>query len=1292
MFGSFGGFFVTEFMMPTYYLEKPSIFYDPNNCIPKVGHCVIEASAGTGKTYTISKLFVDLIYQGIDPVKCLFITFTNKATAELQERLRKEVEGLANAFRCPNPDATQIKVGDDTLKTSVSADDAYKFWCMDELHQQRFLNAVDQFSKIRISTIDSLTHNMMQENGDLSSLAPKLVVSNELPEDIAFANFMRFDVTNDDWIKAVVCAYEHYEKSDSNKLSNGGNYDINACFKKHLIDAYKTGTASCIPIEQIVKFEQNKDETPDIAYRNRCIEALTEFYQLLEGQTPEEIKGSIKKAKFIVQKNKKEKLFGAFKIHGAMFSTDPWRYWLLGMQDVSQAEFNTHKDYQPNLTPLTTAVDRLKQLVVDRVYFLTRYALPKFAATMEQVKQSQGVFEHNDFTQKLAYDVQTSEKLKQRFRERWSVAVVDEFQDTSADQWNLFSGAFMNLVENENGVKVPKWQLGDPRLFVIGDPKQAIYSFRGGDLVMYRHAVKTVAMCDCHTNENQNTKVTLDTNYRASKKVIDACNIIFDHYWNDQNKSLPEVQCMDFVKVNSVHDDWVIYDTMTDCEAKKMSPAVYYGKIENDRIAEIIDRLLNEAVIVKGKGSDQKIKNVEKICILGRKVDDFNSIKTALNMRGIDYIGTGLKKAAELFSLPEVLSLVRVMYAVLEPYKAGNIEAALNSILFGIQLDQLGNVYDHKDPEASVLGRKFIEWNKLARDRKQLANIGIIFEDILKFSNFAERLALLSESLMPYENVRAVIDYLSSLAIVEKLDWASLIARMSAIRHGEVSLGENELYVAHPQARVELMTIHKSKGLEADIVIVLPVKESSSSIQRFLKYHEEKATDEGGIAKPRVFPQMKNGNASSAKDMKQALDEQQAEEIRLLYVALTRAKMRLYICKSEKSNLDFYDKLDALMDEMRGASNPVIADMDEQLRTYWPPTSSLDDSLSELQRRGAPDAVADGQSDAFSREHLPVRRGRTVVTYSSVAPKLDLTANDDVWGRESIYAPREQGTAPVMTRGKNTGNFLHKLLEVMPLDDFQAVYATDQAKPLCSPLESFNEQNKLREKSERIQRIYQTNQTVYRISDTDLALAKKMLQNTLLKPLANVPLNGFRAPEKDWLPTNLCALTRRSVARELEFICDASQVFDDETAKFFFCSTDADGQTVFDEAGWQRFMAQLKHNFDQSALIKGTFDAVFQVGNRLFLLDWKSDSLERFDQASMRDYVMEHFIVQASFYAYAIKSEMARINAHKAECLDAHKAEGNEPVVYGGMLYVFLRGINDDPQNSDGFFFIPPEV
>ena len=212
--------------------------YIPKNCkllsgdsetgvlpIQPHGHYAIEASAGTGKTYTISKLFFDLVVRGVDPAEILVTTFTRAATAELKKRLHDEIRNAMKAF------VDKSKPGSES---EPAPEDMTAYWRIDDEVYKRLCRCDEKFGSVTISTLDSLVQRILRENAELSLSCSDFEVAQQFQTGDAFRRFMTEIVPNNEILLAIVSAYPSIESPKRTTLSDDSAFYQDLSFSSEL--------------------------------------------------------------------------------------------------------------------------------------------------------------------------------------------------------------------------------------------------------------------------------------------------------------------------------------------------------------------------------------------------------------------------------------------------------------------------------------------------------------------------------------------------------------------------------------------------------------------------------------------------------------------------------------------------------------------------------------------------------------------------------------------------------------------------------------------------------------------------------------------------------------------------------------------------------------------------------------------------------------------------------------------------------------------------------------------------
>lgn len=1213
---------------PKYFL-KPEVL----NQIPTDGHCVIEASAGTGKTYTLVRLYLDLILTGKAKVEEILVaTFTRKATAELRERLAAIIDDALAAKD------TKPKEGD--------------FWEINDAEMERLKTAKRDFYKATISTLDSMTHRIISDNHDLVDLDANAEPSTEGVKAEAFARFMREDVPKNDLLKDMLYAFDKYDAQDSDVISLEDGYNSAGVTLRKMLE--EQTAQDCVEVD-----------VDPVLLGDKGLEHKKSFLALLASTKEKPLTGArILAIRHAWTGSKRAQGSGLDDelVFLELLNNGAECRWLLAAnyfakirKEWKNIESKQGVDDDPKFEEAWIFLYN-HSFYLDE--FVAAYARPLYLEKLKACKEAFGLYDYDDFTQALAKTLKGKPQLANRVRDRWKIAIVDEFQDTSPAQWDILKRCFFDEAGG--------------RLFVIGDPKQAIYGFRGADIYTYREALELIK-----------NKVCLNDNYRSTPKVVDVINAFFtgslfrteeerkqaglDMYSLFQEKPTEtKVFYNAYETVDAGHKDWVCKDLKidkelsalglltVDCEVNK-KVADRLGALSQAIVDEIECLLYDENFKIgrESINSEGKIewRDIQKIYILGRNHKDFERIKPLLVKAGIPFESVS-SSYDSLFNVPEIYELTWIMLAIENPTDRSLIAAALNTSLFGVCLPDIAGAID---VEHSPYLPLFSDWSKKA-NKGQFSQV---FEEILSKSQYRERLSLYGYGDEAYHNVVSAIDYLLAQAAKKNLAWTDLCELLGELRRGELKA---ELSSEPDPQKVSLMTIHSCKGLEADVVFLLADYDYGKVGRKKASYYHRKSEDAASKSEDAASsvvralrPYQTNTGGEEADIL-----EQELEEERLLYVTMTRASLRLYlpfyknIKEPDKPKKERKDRLSRL----QFACKKLPPDVEVAAKTLVE-IAKLAKNAAKVQEEAAASPLASqvtessdpkpsgsdqekgvcgGLNDVIKAKRDELSRANSkpteadypkpqrVSSYSSLEREGKRNETLDfskIW--ESVSSDQKAVRESWLPRGTTTGTFLHKLLE-----DIDFSFVQQQHKLNCSA------DNWLSELSapgvEKAQQMFKKTADAYGFVAKALVEAQRLV---FLALTTSIPVHA---------PDGLCGVN--AVTKELEFLCSKK----------------------YSSSDWPK-------NAENSSYLKGFIDLLYWQGDKLYALDWKSDTLDDYRPDALRKHVQERYQGQVDIYSFAVRRWLS--------------AMGKDPdESYGGMLYVFLRGLKID--SNDGFCFFEP--
>ena len=799
--------------------------------LPLQGRQLIEASAGTGKTFSITRIYLRLLLEKrLDVRNILVMTFTRAATEELRGRLAGELRHALDSW------------GD------ADADDFYQ-----EMHarfpaeQARPVlhRALLYLDEAPVYTIHSFCRQVLMRHAFVTGLDFDTSMEQELDE-------LNLQAVRD-WYRCLAVTEEEYRLvaqywPDPEKFMAsfgcllGKPLRLAMADPGQLLRAWRARKQACkkqLQQQQGQLFALLVDGRKDSEKRSREWRALMEWLDR-EDDTPMPREAA------------------AF-LHGGRWSRSPAR------KEID-AWLNRVKALKKDGAKLQQRLHKAAayRLVVEGLEAMERSIL--------QAKQMQRVMGFDDLVERLASALEgaSGQALAQMLAREYPAALVDEFQDTDPLQYRILQQVYAPVRREETV------------LYLIGDPKQAIYAFRGGDVFAYLRA-----------RSDADLQWYMDTNWRSSAAMVQACNRLFHGAPLDQPAA--DVFGLDIeykpVRASGRGDETALRDEERPAALQLVHlPAgenqAPYTKAEfRKRMAQWcaaeIARLLGGKVLL-GKTPLQ----AKDIVVLVRDRTEAEVMRTALD--GVALPSVYLSLRDKLFASEQARDLHQALLGILELEDERLARAALASAYLGGDARQLWRMNEDED----LWERQHMRLQQL---RQLWREQGFV----------AMALALFHQHYQPpaRERERALTN---SLHLMELLQQASQRHRRprellnwlgEQIRGGGENL-EAELRLETDADLLRIQTQHGAKGLEYPVVFIPfascyknPLKIGKRSIEVF-SFHDRNTLE----------PVSHLGWDEAAAELTR--EESHAESVRLLYVAVTRAVHRCYIGSTELSDVE----------------------------------------------------------------------------------------------------------------------------------------------------------------------------------------------------------------------------------------------------------------------------------------------------------------------------------------------------------------------------------------------------
>ena len=994
---------------------------------PLRGSQLIEASAGTGKTFTISALYLRLVLghggessgfgRELLPPQILVVTFTDAATKELRERIRTRLAEAARYFRDETP-------APDSLIAELREEFSPEQWsgCANRLDI-----AAQWMDEAAVSTIHSWCQRMLREHAfDSGSLFTQTLETDH--------SDLLGEVLRDYW--RLFC-YPMQDDALSWVRTNWGGPAALLPRVRGLFASERESTQGKEPAELIAEsLLERRTALVDLKmpWQQWADELLAICQQGVASKT---VDGRKMQARYFEPWFEKIKAWAADEaLEQLDIGTGFTRLTPDGMAEAWKGEVPRH----PGLDAMPGLKLSLDGLPTPDAAVL-QHAAQWVGARFEEEKRRRAEMGFDDMLLRLdaALQADGGERLASLIREQFPVALIDEFQDTDPVQYRIFESIYR--IEENNP---------ECGLFLIGDPKQAIYAFRGADIYTYLRA-RQATTGRLHT---------LGTNFRSSHGMVNAVNHVFERaelretgrgaflFREDSGENpVPFLPVQSQGRKEVLHVDGQslaalnIWHLVAD---QPLSGVVYRQQLAAACASEITALLNGGQQGLAGFTQDGKAFRgllPADIAILVRDGKEAQAVRGELSARGVRSVYLSDKDS--VFAAQEAHDLLTWLKACAEPDAERPLRAALASITLNLTLAELEQLnQDELAWEARVM--QFRRYREIWRKQGVLPMLRRLLHDFQ-----------LPQALITRSDGERVLTNLLHLSELLQQAAAELDGEQALIRHLSEHLalsgqaGEEQiLRLESDEQLVKVVTIHKSKGLEYPLVF-LPFICSAKPVDGSrlpLHYH-----DAAGKAQVTLKP--------TAELIALADDERLAEDLRLLYVALTRAQHACWLGVTDLkrgNNNSSVLHLSALGYLLGGgaalAESAGLTRWLEDLQQDCPALSysEMPEATSELYHPPRNEATLlaplipkrKASENWWIASYSALRIGDSMSVGSDEAPENPQAQKlfDDE--RLDPEAPREVATGGAdihrFPRGPNPGTFLHGLLEWAGDEGFNA--------------------------------------------------------------------------------------------------------------------------------------------------------------------------------------------------------------------------------------------------------------
>lgn len=1336
---------------------------------------MIEASAGTGKTFTISNLVVRLLLEGLkngkgekatplDIEDILVVTFTNAAASDLRARILEKIHTCRVLFEAigkgqktvdsldendPLKDIVELYLKDKLkVKDSLENNNAVDINIQQKqaiLYSRLLIRAERSIDKASISTIHSFCNKALNQIYSFEAgRAFNVELTNDVEEEKREAAFsvwrdlfykdsdfnkdlllelldkdsplsFKKTVANLDRVRLINYAKGYFGFSLKSYYQSSEKLQKTPIARlKYLLDAVEKDIASINEehAQDIQIVEKYKDE---VFAANGGPGSL---YELAKGEPKKNpIKSDVKSILKSLLANIASGKFNSFNFGQEIKKNVKKSYdfkdfynedsnFVSGIKDYAFARLAEIDEFEKAASSvIITAlgmqanVDLIKK---ELEYLVSVMMIKKIDALCER----DNLISNNEVLRQLAVAL-TKEKdrrdvLASLLRKRYPIAMIDEFQDTDPVQFTVFSKLYLNQdAVNSNA-----------HCYLIGDPKQSIYKFRGSDINSYNEAKSQI-------EEIGGCVYTLETNYRSNANVVKAVNGIFaqvkegcdsnyvtkpfdynDSYSKKTPSNIkfepviasPNSEKSSFYFDIPIEDNLVASDeNLSDTSENNTSVCNFVRKIEfNDKTkAEVLMQAISKSVAlevkrcllygkINSKGNVRAVKPSD-IAILVSNKNENKAIQDALKELSIQSVyfsddESVLSSSSQSKSYSnssddtkkasvEAENIIYLMEAICNSTNASKVYRLLGSSLLSLTREEFIQKTDsfEFDDEISLLRECGNKWES--------------YGFITAFLYYLNKHDLLKTMLNAENGERALSNYFQIAEIIQSINSkvigsnAQLLWFKDLVLNGNSDLSDDvtKKHLESEQSLVKIYTIHKSKGLQYPIVFS-PFLFGTTNYDKDGIYYDPHDRHVSLSLNP---SEPVNGTAISELEKVASLQE----KVRLLYVDLTRAQLANFVF------LPIYndEKKTNAVSALRSITIPKEGELLKALDS-----EELFTNLNKFDNESDPDnekliaAKVKVESQCSEKIDEPssldkgsVDNSFTVTSYSAITSGAhnDMFASDidekeiepDANDLEEDISNEERNLINfTFSRGSAAGSFLHKLLEIVL---------------------SRNDVNKEDQDS-----IYQFVNSQLKYDYYHLISNQGNEKICALASWLNNILNANLLPESsknDHL--KLSDLTPDNCARELDYYLPCKdfkvKVLNKLCHEFYAKVVKDNNLSHIPDLPDLK-----KSNF--KGFMKGSLDLVAKFttkqGDKFFMIDYKSnylgDSFGDYTQDSILKSIFEaRYDVQILFYSLALYRFL------KCTLHDFLYEKD-----FGGVMYLYLRGMNSNNTVSPGQFYVRP--
>ncbi|MDQ0429040.1 ATP-dependent helicase/nuclease subunit A [Planomicrobium stackebrandtii] len=863
---------------------------------------LVSAAAGSGKTAVLINRMIEKVLAEEDPIsvdELLVVTFTNASAAEMRHRMSNALEKAV----AENPESSHLKKQLRLInKAQISTLHSF---CLQVVKQYAYLLEIDpgfriagdtEAALLRDDILEAVLENAYEGEGaeavyrladsftsDRSDQAMEVLLSK-------LYDYSRVHPDPEDWLQQVPALYDVAETAAIDELPFIGDLKLTIGHAlEEALQLTQQGLQLALQpdgpalLEDTFKTDAEVIQAALAALENSwdSLYAFSKSFQFEKAASikkdscdpavAEEAKGIRNEVKKIVTG-----LFDAY------FTRSPKRL----LEEMRE------------MAPMMKTLVKLTQIFADQ------YKVLKIDRALVDFSD----LEH--YALEILSDEGRPSAIAKEYQDRFKEVLVDEYQDT-----NLLQETILNLVKSG--------EEHDGNLFMVGDVKQSIYRFRLAEPMLFLGKYARFR----HDAESTGLRIDLNANFRSRKEILDGTNYIFSQIMGERVGEIDYDEAA-ALKAKAPYPDHqipielaLIHEPETEEEA--VDEDLVKSQWEARFIAKKIKEMMDQEMLVNDPWTQQQRKlEYRDIVVLMRSMTWSSDFVDEFKMAGIPLYA---ELTGGYFDALEVMIMLNTLRVIDNPYQDIPLASVLRAPFIGLKENELAEIrlaapqasfYEAVktfmragtgiDPAAAKKLQRFVLQLEGWRNQARRGSLAELIWQVYLDTNYYEMAGAMTNGKQRQANLRALHDRALEY---EKTSFRGLFRFLRFIdrmRERGDDLGTAKS-LSEKENVVRLMTVHKSKGLEFPVVFFAGTGRSFNEMDFRKSYLFDQ---DYGLAVKAVNPDTRIEYTSlpflAVKEMKQL--QMKAEEMRVLYVAMTRAKERLFLTASVKDIEKLFEK------------------------------------------------------------------------------------------------------------------------------------------------------------------------------------------------------------------------------------------------------------------------------------------------------------------------------------------------------------------------------------------------